>query len=160
MIHISPYGSWRSPISAELVAAFEAKLHAHLVLAFFVPGIVYLADAVGTQTETLTIRGMSIGVRIERFFVRELLTGLLIGLILGSIFFALVLARWQRWDVALAVSFALFAATSIASTVAMGLPLLLRRIGQDPAFAAGPLATVIQDLLSVLTYFAVCVAVV
>ena len=147
-------------LSAELVGVFEAKLHAHLILAFFVPGIVYLADAIGTQTETLTIRGMSVGIRVERVFFRELMTGFFIGLILATIFFVLVLARWQRLDVAIAVSIALFAASSIASAVAMGLPWLLRGMGQDPAFAAGPLATVIQDLLSVLTYFVVCMALV
>jgi len=39
-------------ISAGLMAAFETQLQANLLIAFFVPGIVYLADAVGTQTET------------------------------------------------------------------------------------------------------------
>ena len=147
-------------LSAELVGIFEVKLRAHLILTFFVPGIVYLADAVGTQTETLAIRGMSVGIRIERVFFRELLTGFFIGLILAAIFFAVVLVRWQRLDVALAVSMALLTASSIASAVAMALPWLLRKVGQDPAFAAGSLATVIQDLLSVLAYFAVCMVLV
>jgi magnesium transporter len=143
-------------VSAELVAAFEAKLQAHVILAFFIPGIVYLADAVGTQTETLVIRGMSVGVPVERVFARESLTGALIGVALAGLGFPLVLARWGRGDVALTVSVALLAACSVASVVAMLLPWALRRLGQDPAFAAGPIATVIQDLLSVLIYLSVC----
>jgi magnesium transporter len=143
-------------VSAELVAAFEAKLQAHVILAFFIPGIVYLADAVGTQTETLVIRGMSVGIPVERVFVRESFTGALIGIALAGLCLPLVLARWGRVDVALAVSLALLAACSVASTVATLLPWALRRAQQDPAFAAGPVATVIQDLLSVLIYLAVC----
>jgi magnesium transporter len=43
--------------------------------------------------------------------------------------------------------------------IAMALPWVLRRMGQDPAFAAGPLATVVQDLLTVLIYFLACTAI-
>jgi magnesium transporter len=143
-------------LSADLIGLFEGKLQAHLVLAFFVPGIVYLADAVGTQTETLVIRGMSLGIPIERVFWREIVTGLLVGLVLALALFPIVQWRWGRTDVATAVSVALFAACSIASGVAMALPWVLRALGQDPAFAAGPLATVIQDLLSVFVYLLVC----
>jgi magnesium transporter len=145
-------------LSAELVAAFEAKLQAHIVLAFFIPGIVYLADAVGTQTETLVIRGMSLGIAVERVFWRETVTGAFIGFVLAGLCFPIVLARWGRGDVALAVALALLGACSVASAVATLLPWGLRLLRQDPAFAAGPIATVIQDLLSVLIYLVVCLA--
>lgn len=143
-------------ITAELVAAFESKLQAQVILAFFIPGIVYLADAVGTQTETLVIRGMSVGIPVDRVFWRESITGALIGVTLACLCFPLVLARWGRADVALAVSLALLGACSVASAVATFLPWALRRLHQDPAFAAGPIATVIQDLLSVLIYLVAC----
>jgi magnesium transporter len=41
----------------------------------------------------------------------------------------------------------------MATVVAICLPWLLQRFGRDPAFGSGPLATLIQDLLSILTYF-------
>jgi len=147
-------------LSADLVGLFESQLQSQVILAFFIPGIVYLADAVGTQTETLAIRGMSVGMSIERMFRREVITSLLIGVILALLTFPLVAWRWQRVEVAVAVSLAILAACSVAGTVAMALPWLLKSLRQDPAFAAGPLATVIQDLLSVLIYFWVCRAVV
>jgi len=147
-------------LSADLVGMFEVKLRTHLILAFFVPGVVYLADAVGTQTETLVIRGMSLGISVERIFWREMLTGFSVGVILAAVLFPVVFWRWGRADVATAVSVALLFACSIASGVAMALPWLLRWLRQDPAFAAGPLATVIQDLLSVLVYLLVCLALV
>jgi magnesium transporter len=53
-------------ISADLVGAFEEQLEDAVVLAFFIPGIVYLADAVGTQTETVVIRGLTVGVSFRQ----------------------------------------------------------------------------------------------
>ena len=70
-------------LAADLVGAFETHLQLNLMLAFFIPGIVYLADAVGTQTETVVVRGLSLGVPMRRMVGRELLTGVLIGMALA-----------------------------------------------------------------------------
>jgi Mg/Co/Ni transporter MgtE len=67
---------------------------------------------------------------------------------------------WNEQNVAFAVSFSLFAASSTATLVAMVLPWFLTRLGKDPAFSSGPLATVIQDLFSILIYFATASAIV
>lgn len=147
-------------LAAVIVGSFQQELEERVLIAFFVPGVVYLADAVGTQTETLVIRGLSIGVSIARIAAREIATGALLGLLMGALAFPLVLVVWGDLLVALAVSIALFAACSIATLIAMGLPWLIHRLGKDPAFGSGPLATVIQDLLSVLIYFGVATAVV
>jgi magnesium transporter len=56
------------------------------------------------------------------------------------------------WMLAAAVAIAVLAASTIATVVALALPWLLQRMGKDPAFGSGPLATVIQDLLSILIY--------
>jgi magnesium transporter len=57
-----------------------------------------------------------------------------------------------------AVALAILAACATASAVALALPWLLNRIGLDPAFGSGPLATVIQDLLSVIIYLTIATA--
>jgi magnesium transporter len=69
------------------------------------------------------------------------------------------LAGWET-DVAPSVTVALFAACSTATVVAMTLPWLFSRLGADPAFGSGPLATVVQDLLSLVLYFVVASAIV
>jgi len=143
--------------AALVVGAFEEELRKEVLLAFFVPAVVYMADAVGTQTETVCIRGMALGVSIRAVFARELVTGLVIGALLGSAFFPFVLAAWGDLRVAGAVAISLTISCSVATVVAMALPYALARLGLDPAFGAGPLATVIQDLLSILAYFAVAV---
>jgi magnesium transporter len=146
--------------AADIVGAFEQRLEEHVLLAFFIPGIVYLADAVGTQTEALVIRGLSVGVGIGDIVWRELLTGVLAGLALALAFLPVGLVRWGDVPVAFAVAIALFAACSIATMVAMALPWLLHKAGADPAFGSGPAATVIQDLLSIVVYFGVVVVIV
>jgi magnesium transporter len=145
---------------ADIVGAFEEQLKETLVLAFFVPGIVYLADAVGTQTETVVVRGLSVGVRLRRVVARELVTGLLIGVALGLIALLMVWWRWGEGALAVGVALSLLAACSTATLAAMSLPWLLDRLGLDPAFGSGPLATVVQDLLSIVIYFAISTAVV
>jgi magnesium transporter len=147
-------------LSADLVGAFEEQLKDAVVLAFFIPGIVYLADAVGTQTETVVIRGLSVGVSLRQMARPELLSGLLTGLALSSVFFPVALWRWGDGEVAIVVSLSLLAACSVATLIAMALPWAIRRLGKDPAFGSGPLATVIQDLLSILIYFAIASSVV
>jgi magnesium transporter len=142
-------------ISADIVGAFEGHLQENVMLAFFLPGIVYLADAVGTQTETVVIRGLSVGVPIRRFAAREVVTGLLVGAALAAAFLPVGILRWGDSDVALAVSLSLLAACGVATTIAMVLPALLQAMGRDPAFGSGPLATVIQDMLSIIIYLSI-----
>jgi magnesium transporter len=147
-------------LSTGVVASFEEQLRAEVLLAFFVPAVVYMADAVGTQTETVVIRGMSVGIEMRDVFGRELATGLAIGVMLAAVFFGFVLAIWGELRIAASVSLALFVSASIATLVAMLLPYALARFGRDPAFGSGPLATVIQDLLSIVVYFAIALALV
>lgn len=139
--------------SAVLMTTFDEQLNADLAIAYFVPGIVYLADAVGTQTETLAIRGLSVGVGIRRIAVREALTGLSVGLLLGALMWPVVVVLTSNAALALAVSLTIVGAGTLSTVVALSLPWLLHRLGKDPAFGAGPLATVFQDLLSILFYF-------
>jgi magnesium transporter len=146
--------------SAGIVSSFERDLESTITLAFFLPGVVYMADAVGTQTEALVIRGLSVGVPIGRVVRRELLTGLVVGVVIAAAFLPAGLAAWDDNDVAITVAVALFAACSTATLVAMTLPWLFSRLGADPAFGSGPLATVVQDLLSLLIYFGVAAALV
>jgi magnesium transporter len=142
-------------LAADIVGAFEGQLEEDVMIAFFLPGIVYLADAVGTQTEALVIRGLSHGVSVRQVMRRELITGVLVGATLGLVFLPIGIMRWGEQDVALAVSLSLLTACSMATVIAMALPALFYRLGRDPAFGSGPLATVVQDLLSIIIYFAI-----
>lgn len=142
-------------LAADFVGRFEAQLQDKVMLAFFLPGIIYLADAVGTQTETVVVRGLSVGIGMRRMLGRELLVGLAIGLALALVAGPLVWLLWHEADIALCVGLAVFAACGTATLAAMALPWLLSTGSMDPAFGSGPLATVVQDLLSILIYLGI-----
>ena len=73
-----------SAIATAAMAGFEATLRASLTVAFFVPGIVYLADAIGTQSEAIAVRRLSLTrAGIVHLLAGELRTGMLLGAVLG-----------------------------------------------------------------------------
>jgi Mg/Co/Ni transporter MgtE len=77
-----------------IVGGFERQLEANVLLAFFIPAVVYMADAVGTQTETVLIRALAAGVTVRSVLRRELLTGLVMGIVIGAAFLAFALVGW------------------------------------------------------------------
>ena len=143
-----------SALATAVMAQFEGMLTAHLAVAFFVPAIVYLADAVGTQSEAVAVRGLSLtGADLIPLVAGELGTGLLIGMTLGSLTLPLVWLAFGSPTLAAAVAIALVVASSVATTIGFVLPWLFARLGYDPALGSGPLGTVIQDVLSLAIYF-------
>jgi magnesium transporter len=144
-----------STVATFIVARFEGALAAKPALAFFVPGLVYLADAIGTQSEAVAVRGLSLSrVSLGHLLGNELRTGLLIGLVLASLAFPMIWITFGELQLAAAVAIALGGASVVASLLGLVLPWLLGRLGTDPAYGSGPLATIVQDVLSLLIYFA------
>ncbi len=149
-----------SMVATFIVARFETALAAKPELAFFVPGLVYLADAIGTQSEAVAVRGLSLShVGIGRLIGSELRTGLLIGVVLALLAFPMIWLVFGELRLAAAVTLALAGASIVASVLGLVLPWLLARTGSDPAYGSGPLATIVQDVLSLLIYFG-CVSVI
>ena len=142
-------------LATAAMAGFEATIERVIAVAFFVPALVYLADAIGTQSEAVAVRGLSLTrAGIAHLLAGELRTGMLIGAALGVIaFLPIMLVFGARLAAAVATS--IFVAGSIAAAIGIGLPWLLARRGLDPAYGSGPVATVIQDILTILVYFMV-----
>ena len=148
-----------SALATAAMAGFESMLARNVAVAFFVPAIVYLADAIGTQSEAIAVRGLSLSrAGIAHLLASELRTGMLLGAVLGLASYPAVWLAFGNARLAAAVSVAVFAAGALAATLGLLLPWLLGRFGRDPALGSGPLATVIQDILSVLVYLGVAFA--
>jgi magnesium transporter len=144
-----------SVASAAVMASFEGELQRNVAVAYFVPGIVYLADAIGTQTETIAVRALSLShAPLPRMLAGELRTGVLVGAVLAGLLAPIVWLGWGDGRLALAVSIAVLVAGALATSIGLLLPWVLHATGRDPAFGSGPLATIIQDVLSLLVYFA------
>lgn len=143
-----------STAGTALMAGFETMLKANVAISFFIPALVYLADAIGTQTEAVAVRGLSLGqLRLRRILMGEIATGALIGATLGAL---AILGVWFTFGdarLAVAVGLSLLTAGMLASVIGLLLPWALSRFAIDPAYGSGPVATIIQDVLSILVYF-------
>jgi len=149
-------GLGASGLATAAMAGFETVIQAHVAVAFFVPALVYLADAIGTQSEAIAVRGLSLSRRgIAHLVSGELRTGVLIGAVLGSAAFVIVMALWRDARLAGAVGTALFCSGAIASSLGIVIPWWLARMKVDPAYGSGPMATVVQDTLTIIVYLAV-----
>jgi magnesium transporter len=98
----------------------------------------------------LFVRG---AVGLVKLIGGELRTGLLIGFVLAALALVAVWAVFGQPRLAVAVALALAAASVVASAIGLTLPWSLSRLGSDPAYGSGPLATIVQDVLILLIYF-------
>lgn len=142
-------------VAAVIVGRFERQLEDEVLLAFFLPGVVYMSSAIGTQTQTVVIRGFSVGVTMRETLRRELASGLLLSLAIAAAFLPVALVGWGDFKVASGVALALLASSLAATGIALALPWAFQRFGADPAFGSGPLATVLQDVFTIAIYFGV-----
>jgi magnesium transporter len=143
-----------SMVATFVVSRFEQMLEARIAIAYFLPAIVYLADAIGTQTEAMAVRGLSlIHTPLRSLLIGELRTGLLIGLSLGAILFPVVAVAFGDASLAAAVALSVAVAGTFATTLGFLLPWALSWMGTDPAYGSGPVCTIIQYVLTLITYF-------
>ncbi|MEK7636602.1 MAG: magnesium transporter [Patescibacteria group bacterium] len=147
-------------IVAVFIKNFESVLETEILLAAFIPMIVYLADAVGGQTQMIFIRSLafSSSISLTRNLSRELIIGTLIGFLFSITIFAISLFWLRSLVIGLILSISVFFTIFIAVVVAIFLPWYFLKRGADPAIAAGPLATVIRDILSIIIYFGIASA--
>lgn len=143
-------------LATVLVSRFESILSSNISLAFFLPVIVYMSDAIGTQTENIYVRNLS--KFKDNFFIylfKEILVGLTFGLLFGVIL-GLFAKLWLGSDtIAQTVGVAMFINGALSPVVALTISEFLFKEHKDPALGAGPFTTVVQDLLSILIYLSV-----
>jgi magnesium transporter len=153
--------------TATAMASFEDQIARAVVLALFIPLIISSGGNAGSQATTLVIRAMAMEeVRLRdwwRVFRRELVVGLLLGLILGAI----GMMRVVLWPTRTTLygehylPLAATVATAVLGVVLWGaisgsmLPFALRRLGLDPASASAPLVATLVDVTGIVIYFSV-----
>jgi len=148
------FGLLASSITTLVMAGLVNSLEANVVVAFFVPALVYITGAIGTQAVSVAVRGLAMEqVSIRALLRDELYIGTAIGAALGLISVALILAIFGDKLLSLAVGLAVLAGGTVSAMVGFGLPWIFKRLGSDPALGSGPICTVIQDVSSLLIYF-------
>lgn len=143
-------------LSGNVLSMFSDQLDKMVVLTFFIPLLAGMGGNVGTQSSTVTVRGIAMGTinkeTVLRTISRELMIGILIGTIMGSMV-ALVAYFWQ-YNLMLGVVVGLSMMANIFTAATMGtlVPLFFRRVGIDPAVASAPFITTSIDVLGLIIY--------
>ncbi|MFC1749727.1 magnesium transporter [Pseudomonadota bacterium] len=143
-------------LATSIMQHFQASLESQLVLAFFVPIMLYLSAAVGTQTGTIFVRKIATeNVKYASYAMKEIFTGIIIAMIIGGILFSVVLLWHQSFLIAFTIGLSLIIAIVTATILGIAVPLGLMAIKRDPAISGGPLINVMQDIITLVTYFTV-----
>ncbi|WP_158796639.1 magnesium transporter [Pedobacter sp. L105] len=156
-------------LTATAMAHFEADIAKAVVLAMFVPLIISSGGNSGSQASTLIIQAMALGeITIGdwwRVMRRELISGLLLGLVLGTIGFIRIFA-WTLFSnmygphwmlIGITVGVALVGVVLWGSLAGSMLPLLLKKLGADPATSSAPFVATLVDVTGLIIYFSVAV---
>ncbi len=156
-------------VTISVISAFEAQLEEAVILALFIPLIISTGGNTGTQTASLLIRALALReVRPglwPKVAARELLTGACLGLGLGVLGFVIVQAIKilgitegdYAFQVGAAIGCSTLAIVTWAAIVGSSLPLLLERLGVDPAASSAPLIATLMDVSGLLIYFGISI---
>ncbi|NOC83077.1 magnesium transporter [Ruegeria sp. HKCCD6428] len=137
-------------IAASVIAAYEETLAAVIALAVFLPMVSDMSGCSGNQAVAVSMRELSLGlvrpIDAMRVWFKEVSVGVINGFVLGLLI-GVVAWMWKGNPfLGLVIGGALGLNTVVAVSIGGVLPLLLKRIGQDPAVASGPLLTTITDM--------------
>jgi magnesium transporter len=144
-------------LGASFLGLFEDTISLVPAMAFFIPLITATGGNVGIQSSSVVVQSLANKSGINNFSFQRLLKGLLIALINGiaisSIVFGFNVFIGEKSEIAIVVSIALFSVVILASFMGTITPLLLDKMGFNPALASGPFITTANDLLGLGVYF-------
>ena len=144
-------------LAAQVVSVFENSLSDKIFLVFFIPLILYMGAAVGTQTQTLFIRSLALdaGLPFKKYILREIKIGFLLSVVL-AIFLSIISYFWKGLpSIGLILGISLFLTVNAAIFIGLFIPWILYKFKKDPALGAGPFGTIITDITSLVIYFSV-----
>lgn len=148
-----------SLLTTILVPMFSNVPGDTIILASFVPVVMAMTGNVGSQTAMIITRGLAIGKvdfeNLGRSFLREVSVGLIMGLSAGCLVGLFAFVKDGTAILGLALSLSMICSMGSASLVGTLAPALFKRLGIDPAIAAGPLVTTGCDVLGVSIYLLV-----
>ncbi|QEG43574.1 magnesium transporter [Roseimaritima ulvae] len=136
--------------AAAVIAVFQDTLQAVIALAVFLPIISDMSGCSGNQAVAVSMRELSLGLirptEMLRVWWQEVSVGLINGAALGVLVALVAVLFKGNGYLGLVVGVALFVNTIIAVSIGGTVPLLLKRLGFDPAVASGPLLTTVTDM--------------
>ncbi len=149
-------GLFGAIIMAAFISNFEETLAKYLIIAAFIPTIVYISGALSSQTLIIFIRDLAVmgkGLNFKNYFFKQIITSIMLSFFMGVALFLLVTLFWSLPYIALVIAIATFVSLIATNFISMLIAILIKRFKFDPALGSGPIATVIADISSVVIYF-------
>jgi magnesium transporter len=147
-------------LAAQIIGLFEHTLAENIILASFIPLVVYLASAVGTQASFFIVRDLAIKKKIDflAYSWRQFKVILSLGFFLSIIIFVFSYFFYNNLAISLVLALAIL--ITIISSIITGIfiPYAFSKLRFDPANASGPIATILQDIISVGLYLLIAQA--
>lgn len=140
--------------SAFVVSNFEEVLNKNIILASFIPLVVYMSAAVGSQMQAFIIRDLALNHNLIffKYLIRHTRVVFFIALIISFLLCLLTNLIYGQYLVGIVLAISLFFAIMTSIITGLIIPFIFYKLKLDPANASGPIATIIQDILSVLVY--------
>jgi len=143
-------------LAAWVIGQFQATLQQVVALAILMPIVASMGGIAGTQTLTMVIRGQALGQITRRntrpLLFKELAVAGANGLLWAVVVALVSLAWFGNGMLALIIGVALIANLAVAALAGVAIPLLLRRMGIDPALAGGVVLTTVTDVVGFLAF--------
>ena len=142
-------------VAAYIVNGFENILSSYFVLASFIPVMIYLSDAIGTQSQTLIVRMIALEPEfsIKRYLARELKVGAVLAVIFALLLFAAASVGWGISQAAAIIGLTTLISLVFQAVISTYLSIMLAKSSVDPAVTSGPLTTIISDITTLIIYF-------
>lgn len=141
---------------ARLIGAFEDVLTQITAVAFFIPLIMATGGNVGIQSSALVVQGLASHLMFKESLTNRIFKVILVAVINGFVLALLIFVFIyfnNSYKLALIVGTALFIVVILASVLGTVIPLILDKVGFNPALASGPFITTTNDLLGLTIYF-------
>ena len=146
-------------LTGTVLRHFEAEITEVVALSFFIPLLIGTGGNAGSQTVMTVIRSLALGeIRLKdarRVLVRELLTGVSLGLLVGTVALGHALATGAPGALALTVAATMLAVCAWATTVGALVPILAQKVGLDPAVLSAPMIATLVDATGLVIYFTI-----
>ena len=143
-------------IAASVVGLFEQTIAQVAILAVMMPIVAGMGGNAGTQTLTSVIRALALGIVSEanarRVLIKELMVGAFNGLVFALTVGLATILWHQNYLVALAITLAMVINLVMAALAGVTIPILVRKIGVDPAVASGVILTTITDVVGFFSF--------
>jgi magnesium transporter len=143
-------------IASMVIGLFEHTIEKMVALAVLMPIVASMGGNAGTQTLTIVVRGLALGIVTEsnarRVLIKELTVGAVNGLLWALVVAVVAVLWYHNWLIGLLIAMAMVINLAFAALCGVLIPMMVRKMGVDPALASGVILTTVTDVVGFFAF--------